>query len=107
MIITLYSSPGYYDQETQLTAQELRSVGLPIPATIPDPAVISRAALRYGLEPGGITLEEDGQIDVQIRLDFLESFRWSEQTIELEVPEHKDPRQILEEILQELQETNT
>lgn len=64
-----------YDPKTCVTAGELRSIGLPIPDSIPDVAYIP----HYGITAKLIRIsgdDADGEFDAVVDVTFVEPFRW-------------------------------
>lgn len=68
-----------YDNKTCVTAMELRSVGIPIPESIPDCAWVPRRAMipKIGEFTAG---PEQGVVSITTYIEFAEPFRWVEGT---------------------------
>lgn len=71
-----------YDEETCVTAGELRAMGFPVPEFIPDVGWIPRAALRG--KPGKIVAGADGSLEVETRMEFTMPFRFVSMQMKLE-----------------------
>jgi hypothetical protein len=67
-----------YNQETCITAGDLRSVGIPVPERIPDCAWISRSAVKCVpiLPEQAFERVARGEFAVEFKITFLEHFRW-------------------------------
>lgn len=68
-----------YDEETCVTAGELRAAGIPVPESVPDCGWIPRGSMVPG--PEAPTVSHDpatGVFSVQIPFGFSQPFRWIE-----------------------------
>lgn len=76
-----------YDQETCITAGELRWAGAPIDPSIPDCAWVPRSAVK--MVPGDAPADPSnpGTIHVGVTIEFSEPWRWVSMTVNLPAPE--------------------
>lgn len=69
-----------FDPATCITAAELRSIGVHVPANIPDCGWIPRGSMRMGSIKPASTPEEiaKGVLNVNLETVFTQPFRWIE-----------------------------
>ena len=64
-----------YDERTCITAGELRSMGFPIPDSVPDCAWVERGS--FDIVPGGTAIDGD-TITMEMSISFNQPFNWVE-----------------------------
>ena len=69
-----------YDQETCVTAGELRDAGADIPSDIPDVAWVPRIAMR--VSPGAAQRLPGGRFRIPLHVELFAPFRWIALTVE-------------------------
>ena len=72
-----------HDEQTCISAGELRGMGVAVPPDIPDCAWVPRSAIRIGpIEKSYVT--EAGESRCTFGVDFVEPFRWISLDVMLE-----------------------
>lgn len=75
-----------YDPALHITAGELRAIGVPIPARIPDCGWIARAAMHVASDA---TVTSNGRLNVNMQVTFSAPFRWI--NIQVTIPKEPTP----------------
>ena len=75
-----------YDETTCITAGELRTAGIAVPATIPDCGWVPRSSIKYGTAKASGDVAA-GRLSVSIPIEFTVPFQWI--LVAVEVSESK------------------